>query len=698
MVRAVKFILIIIFVTGPGLVAKVFSQNEEEPAVHVQGRATDRSIKLRWAPSTPATWQLSLQYGYTIERVLLTENGKTLDKPKKILLNTVPIKPAVQRLWELEIDNDDYVAVAAQAIYGETFELADDYKSDIMKVINKAKELESRFSFTVFAADQSIKAAELSGLYFEDQTIAPGSRYLYRVYSNIPSTILKVDTGFVFLGLQDYKALPKPIDFKVTFQDHAALLSWNGTLLEKTYNSFWVERSDDNNRNFKRITEKPIVNAFSGDRPKSKSIFRMDSLESNDKIYYYRVIGINAFGETGPPSDTVSGSGKPVFAYSASVVKHEIEPDGRVKLEWTFPPEGETLLKSFDLIRVDQATKIQTELKKEIARNVRSIFDDAPLSTNYYVIRATDKYGRKNNSFPYLVQTEDSIPPLAPTELTGRIDTLGHVYVSWKANQEGDLLGYVLYRANFLSDEYIQKPGPILIDNRYVDTVRLNTLTEKIYYKIRAVDRRFNPSDFSAILTLEKPDKIPPVPPVFKDIKSDSSGIHISWNVSGSEDVVEHLLYRKAENDHEWTLVKSFTVMDSTQAYRDKFVKHKVNYAYTMLAVDDDGLESIPCQPLTMTYIANDPYPKVENIFYTIDKNKKRIILSWDYQAEEVDKFLIYKSSNDQPLALFKSVDGNTKEVNDEYSLSDTKVEYRIVVGLKTGERTRSSKPLVVKI
>jgi fibronectin type 3 domain-containing protein len=675
------------------------AQNEAlDPAVKVQGRATDRSIKLRWGPNTPATWQLANQYGYTIERIKLTENGKSVQNPTKEILNKLPIKPALQQLWEPHIDNDDYVAVAAQAIYGETFELTEDDKSNVLKVINKAKELESRFSFTLFSADQSVKAAQLSGLYFEDENIAPATRYLYRIYANIPREILKVDTGFVFLGLEDYAPLPKPKDFKVSFQDQTALLSWNGELYQKIYNSFWVERSDDEGKTFRRISRQPIVNAFSGDQPKTRSVFRLDSLASNDIVYHYRVMGVNAFGEIGPPSDVASGSGKPIFAYSASITRHEITADGKARLEWTFPEEGKALLKSFELIRVNQATKVQTELKKDLDKNLRSIEDEKPQSTNYYVIRAVDKYGRKNNSFPYLVQTEDSIPPAAPVELTGIIDTLGRVHLEWKGNLDEDLLGYSIYRANFSTEEFIQKPGPIITTNSYVDTVRLTTLTEKIFYKVRAFDKRFNPSDFSAVLVLKKPDKMPPVPPVLSKISSDSLGIRIEYIFSNSDDVVEHLLYRKAGHDQEWNLIKTIKKADTMRYYIDSEVKHKVNYEYTMLAVDDDGLESVPAPPVSGIFIDNDPYPVVESIFFSVDKVKKTITVSWTYNSHDVDKFLIYKSSNDRPLALFKSVDSNVNELNDSFGVSDSKIEYRVVAGFKSGERTRSSKPVVVKM
>lgn len=694
MLKKLRYVLTILV-----LITAVFSAyaQVENSAVKVQGRVTRQSIKLRWAPNAHTTWQLANKYGYSIERIKLLENGKKLVRPERIILNAQPIKPAVQSFWEPFMD-EDYVAVAAQAIYGETFEMKEDYRSDIIKVINKAKELETRFSFALFSSDQSLKAAQLSGLYFEDETIAPGAKYLYRIYANIPSEIQKVDTGFVFLGLQDYEELPKPKDLRAKFEDHVALLSWNGALFDKIYNSFWVERSSDRGRTFTRITKDPVINAYQGDKPKTHLIFKVDSLPDNEKIYHYRVMGISAFGDVGPPSDTISGTGKPIFPYSASITQHTITPEGKVKLEWTFPNEGANLLRSFDLLRVNQATKIETELKNYISGNSREVTDESPAAVNYYVISAVDKYGRKNDSFPYMVQTEDSIPPEGPVELSGRIDTLGRVYISWKDNKEEDLIGYAIYKANFTTDEFIQIPGPIVSENKYIDTVKLTTLTEKIYYKVRALDKRFNPSKFSALLILNKPDKIPPVPPVFKSIKSDSTGITLGWNSSDSEDVMDHLLFRKADDEIEWTLIKTLNKTDSVTTYHDQFVEHNIRYAYTMLAVDDDALESVPAEPLTIVFIANDPYPIVENIFYTIDKNKKLITLSWKYDNVQTEKFLIYRSNNDQPLKLCKSVDASITALIDEYRLSDTKVEYRIVVGFKTGERTKFSKAMVLKL
>ncbi len=669
---------------------------DDIPAVKVTARATDRSIKLRWAVDSPAAWHFTNEYGYTIERIVITENNKVIKNGARVVLNQLPFKPASEARWEAVMDQDDYVAIAAQAIFGETFELTENYSSDIVTVINKARELEMRFSYALFAADQSIQAASLSGLYYEDEAIAPQVKYLYKVYANIPSHIMEVDTAFVYVGMQDYEPLPALRDVAVKFDDHLAMVSWNGVMYEKIYNSFWVERSDDG-KTFEKITETPIVNTYNGAAPKTQTIYEIDSLPENNKTYYYRIIGINAFGELGPPSDTVSGFGIPIFAYGPSIIDHEITQKGQVKLNWKFPQEGNFLLKSFDLLRVNQATKAQEVLKTNLKPAVRQVIDSLPLGSNYYVVRANDLYGRQNLSFPYLVQLEDSIPPLPPIGLSGRIDTLGQVFLSWDNNAEPDLYGYQVYKSNFLSEQFIQLPGDIQNANSYIDSINLNTLTEKIYYKVVAIDKRFNTSDFSTILELKKPDFMPPVPPVLSQIKGDSLGIVLYWNSSSSEDVIHHAIYRKAENEQQWNLIKTISGSDTAQYFHDRQVEHRTLYQYTMVALDDDGLESIPASPLSMRWMSPRPYQPVSQLFYKLDKNAAKVSLSWAYEAGLVEKYLIYKSINGAPLMLFKTLEPTKKQLDDSFKASDKEIEYRIVAAFSTGERTELSKPLIVK-
>ncbi len=686
-----------ILIIGLLIVCLLAKAQDERAGVQLLGKATKRSIKLRWAPNNPSVWELANKYGYTIERVTLSENNKILKDPIREKLTPAPLKPADEQFWVGPMDTDDYVAVAAQAIFGETFELTENFSSDIAQVVNKSKELEQRFTFALFAADQSLEAAQLSGLYFEDEMIAPNTKYLYRVYANIPKQIIELDTGFVYLGMSDYKELPVPFDLTVDFSDQSAMISWDGSLVANVYNSFWVERSTDG-ENFEKIVENPVVNTFQGNQPKTRRIFKLDSLPSNDKLYYYRVKGIDAFGEVGPATKPVSGSGKPLFAFNARITGHNTSEAGAVEINWDFPTEGEKLLQSFEVKRFHPQTKTYEPIEEGLAPTSRSFIDERARSTNYYVISSKDKYGNGNESFPYLVQLEDSIPPVQPVGLKGEIDTTGLVYLSWTPNPDADVLGYKLFKSNFASQEFIQIPGPVIETVNFVDTIALDNLTETIFYKVRALDYRYNPSEFSAVLKLEKPDLVPPSAPVFKEIKSDSSGILITWVNSTSADLSQHVLYRRSQNESQWKVIKVVTLDDKQEFFLDRDVKHRTAYAYTMIAVDDDNLESSPANPVSLKWISRNPYPEVNQLFYDIDQNKKKVTIKWSYNQQNVEQYQVYRSTNEGPLKLIGTVASENREIEDTYTLNAQSITYKVVANFNGGDQSKMGKGLEIEL
>jgi hypothetical protein len=54
-------------------------------------------------------------------------------------------------------------------------------------------------------------------------------------------------------------------------------------------------------------------------------------------------------------------------------------------------------------------------------------------------------YGQEALSSPFDVERWDTRPPAAPTDLTGKIDTMGIVRLKWKVNSEKDLWGYRVF-------------------------------------------------------------------------------------------------------------------------------------------------------------------------------------------------------------------------------------------------------------
>ncbi|MEM7109871.1 MAG: hypothetical protein AAF519_16720, partial [Bacteroidota bacterium] len=320
--------------------------------VMVLARAGKEGIKLRWAPSKSTIWELANKYGYTVERyTLMRDSVPTSGAPYEVLMYPV-VRPAVEAIWEPLIDEDDYAAIAAQAIYGETFELTDSFDKDIFQVAQKTEERDHRYSFTLFAADQSFRVATLSGLAFTDAEVKKDEKYLYRIYANIPPSILSVDTALAFIGLSDSPPLPKIQNFRATFGDRQALLAWEKGVTEKFYNAFWIEKSVDGGDTFISITDKPIINAYSDEKAESNTFYKIDTLALDEAEVQYRIKGVNPFGEEGPWSAIVSGrAAKSVKAY-AGITSRKLHHDGSATIYWKFPETQEAEIDGFAIRRV----------------------------------------------------------------------------------------------------------------------------------------------------------------------------------------------------------------------------------------------------------------------------------------------------------------------------------------------------------
>ncbi|HAP59811.1 MAG TPA: hypothetical protein DCR93_10020, partial [Cytophagales bacterium] len=516
----------------------VWSQTNGEVAVI--GRAQPGKILLRWAPTKSAGWVYANQYGYTLERITMFRNGEAVVPVERVVLGIS--RPAPEAEWEPLIEND-YAAVAAQALYGETFELSQNYDEDIMQIVNKAQEQDQRWSFALFAADQDYQVAQMCGLAFTDEGVRPGEQYLYQVYANIPPLIYPLDTGSVYISLEDYAPLPQPREVSGVFGDGAVLLRWNRVFFEETYNSFIIERSEDGGQSFYEISEDPLVNAYVEENPNARYYYKLDSIE-NGKNYAYRIRGLTSFGEKGPPSDTIRGVGVPTIETRAQITGHEILPNGAVALSWAFDKPTEVLIDGFVVERSPQANGPFVPVSPLLGKSTRFYQDDAAMGATYYRVSLKADDNVVNPGFPYLVQPEDSIPPAIPVDLTYTLDSAGAFALTWAQNTEPDLQGYRIYQSNFENSEFVQITQEPVSQAQWLDSLNLKTLTRTQYYQVAAVDVHNNTSDRSAILRVEKPDVVPPIRPVFQPPTADSLGIHLQWVASVSTDVVSHTLYR----------------------------------------------------------------------------------------------------------------------------------------------------------
>jgi fibronectin type 3 domain-containing protein len=662
-------------------------------SIAVVGRPSIDSISLRWAPLRFLDWQAGNQKGYSVERITLARDGKVLTKPERKIL-IANFKPLTEDKWEPLVKKDKYGAIAAQALFGARFE-TDLGKSDVFTIVNKVKENDQRFSFALFSADMSLPVARASALSFADKKVKKGEKYLYRIsVSKQPGDTLR---GTLFIGTDDIYSLPKLQDLTASFKDQLVNLRWQKPYREDIYTAYQVERST-NGKTFSRISDTPLITVSSSKEASSPFEYAIDSLKDISQTFYYRVRGISPFGELGTPSDVVSGKGIASMKDVPHIISGENIQNKNILVSWEISDESASAIKGFSVERSEKPNANFEILTKELLPStVRSYEDKLPHQVNYYRVVAKGLNGQDYISPIYLAQLIDSIPPIAPVGLKASIDEFGNVELSWSPNTENDLYGYRIYKANYGSEELSQITSGPIASVRHVDKVDLNTLNENVYYQVMAIDRNQNHSPLSEKLKLPLPDKVKPQPPVMLPVKNQAQGVQLQWQPSGSDDVVRYDVYRQRSGEKEWIRIKSFnSSSDTIYQFTDLNAILNSSNSYTVTAVDDAGLESIPAMAVKGSRIDNSLRPGIKWKESIVDRENKKVTLRWEYDQLNVKSYMIFKSKENEPMKLYKTIQGSNTEFTDGMMQIGSKNHYQVMAVFESGSRSLMSKDLEI--
>ena len=660
---------------------------QDTASVKVIARSLPNKVLLRWAVDQPLAWKTANEVGFWIERATISRNGEAVVPIERKQLVSQPLKPKPLEDWEELANQDQSVAILAQALYGDSFEVSTP-GNQMGQVFAINDELEQRFTFALVAAEQNYEASKLAGWAIEDETVMAGEKYVYSVSVATPGqSISNIKNGTVYASPDLFEALPKPIGLTGIFSDKKVGLSWNFNLLQNVYTNYQVERSKDN-ISFEKLNGVPL---FSAQQPKDAteiSLFYTDSIPNNTN-FYYRVKGKTAFGETGPNSEVIQGTAEADLGFVPRIYQKQLPTDNKVILHWEFKEEGNKLIDKFELRKANTNKGPFSTVIDNIPIAARKITYEGLGRVNYFVIAAIGKNGVESESYASLVQPVDSIPPSPPSGLEGVVDTIGIVKLSWANNLEEDLGGYRIYRSYNPNNEFSEVTRATLIKTSYEDTIAAANLNRKIYYKILAEDQRYNRSQFSNVLTIEKPDNIPPSSPILNNYEVTTDGIILLWIPSSSVDVASHKVYRKRGSAQEslWEkLHESSSSNDST--FIDSTVEEPSVYSYTVVARDSTGLESLPSKPINIMW--NGRNIKEEDIRFsgTVNRELRFINLTWNVKDFNVLEYRLYKGKNDRNLRLYKTLNGTTRGYNDVDLEINSDYTYGLQIILHTGRTT----------
>ncbi|MDT8323073.1 MAG: fibronectin type III domain-containing protein, partial [Bacteroidota bacterium] len=249
----------------------------------------------------------------------------------------------------------------------------------------------------------------------------------------------------------------------------------------------------------------------------------------------------------------------------------------------------------------------------------------------------------------------DSIPPAVPSGLHAAVDSSGVLRLAWSPNTEADLQGYRVFYANDPTHEFQQLTTKITTDTLFVDTLTLKTLSEEIYYKLTALDYNFNHSPFTEALMVEKPDIVPPSPPLIHAVEAMSHGVRVSWHRSPTSDAAAHLILRRPVSGGAWVPLDSL-VSASVTSFADTTLQGTALYEYALRAYDDDGLPSPLSNVVRARALSPVRYAAPDNAVGIWDAERQEIRLRWSFEGPPC-RFMVYRTEGTAPARLYRAVD-----------------------------------------
>ncbi|MBK9190642.1 MAG: hypothetical protein IPM77_03560 [Crocinitomicaceae bacterium] len=473
-----------------------------------------------------------------------------------------------------------------------------------------------------------------------------------------------------------------------------AYLNWEAVSLQKDYGAYWVEQSTDS-IHFSKVNQYPYLFLKSADEPNKIYCDFADTSVQEGTVIYYRVSGINYFGETGKSSNTVK-------IYIPKSIYGEIHIDSVAVIGSERKIIGEFVshrtkndISKFVLLRSDSlAFGYRSVAESSVNSFDFSLSSDAGITSGdryYYKVAAVGTDGDTVYSFPYYFFTLDQIPPAIPQDLKGTINDSGIVSISWKLNIENDIRGYRIFRSNSLKEEFVEVTREFAQNGFFSDTLSLRNLTPEVYYRISAVDLNYNNSKLSAPVLILKPDTIPPVPAVIFDYLITSAGLEIKWNNSTSADLKESKLIR-SDNSKTDTLI---VWKNELLSFTDTTCVNGKSYNYSILTSDvsDNNTSSELIRINYETGIRSG----ISELNGVTDRESKKIILTWKLPAEPVYSVQIYRALNDGEFALYKTLrESGTESFADTGVAMNNQYLYKVKIVYRSGVSSLFSKTITV--
>jgi uncharacterized protein len=607
------------------------------------------SIILRWVVD-------SLRYpdgGFNVYR----QTGERGDWQR---LNSQPIVPINDR-------------AKAQLLFGNRFDELENIlfapKAKGLNLRAAIQQDENRKSLALLMADLDAQVAEALGMRFEDRTADENERYTYR--------LARVDSGHetdvaVVTGERSDEEIGPPEGLRALAKDSVVSLAWTP---DQRFSGYNIYRSERKSGTYARVNTAPVLvletehegppASENSPRRAGKAVVPevlfKDRSVRRGQTYWYNVSGINPFAQASAPSEQVS-----VEVRSVILLPVPPRPEVMVRRDTVILTWKDVSHEGVDGYCIYRAVGNPDSMQRVTRRPLRAYsFVDEGLSERtvyFYAIATMDKDGNEGALSPVaLADVLDFGAPRPPQGITIRTDT-GVIELRWQANTEKDLLGYHVFKASkdTLREHFFQATKGPIHQPVFVDRVPKGA-DYPFYYRLVAVDSTYSFSGFSPIVSGRLPDIVPPIAPIWKDLRVHKDRIQLSWASNPERDIAGYTLYRRPRGETQWTKLNTTLLSLATTHFADTSAAQGSQYEYMLQALDDANNVSKQSTIVAARRYDADPPKPPASIDVKYDSTRHRILLSWDHASDNTLRGVV----------VFRSIGENGKFVQKSRLLQD---------------------------
>jgi len=498
--------------------------------------------------------------------------------------------------------------------------------------------------------------SRFAGIQFDDKTVIVGKKYQYRITYFVNATEMELAISDPLVA-GPFVPLDSLTGFFVQADKKRSSIGWDAE--DTRFFGANLYRSVDGGEEI-RLNKNPIALSMKKDSagklsyPKIKIV---DDSVQEQHTYSYRITGLDFFG-----NETRSTTTRQVLIRDMDLPS---APDGlQKKIQklnvWLTWKNTETKdLAGFNVYRsLDDKTGFERLNSELLPPNNLLYLDQVPGTAGYYYyVTAVNSSGNEGRSDKLFADVADLFPPQVPVGLRAVADT-GRIYLSWKANNEPDLEGYMIYRTIDSDNraKFTLMNAYAIRDTFFTDSLPKN-LKNRMVYRIVAIDTSLNRSDYSEPASARMPDILPPAQPFIRNAVERDHNLVVEWISNVEPDLMGYEVLRTTNIiSHPYEKINEGLISRRGTRYTDHDVTPDTVYYYALVALDSTGNRSVQSHWFSGSVAANPAEDKLSVIIsFKAIFNKANVRLQWE--TRNTSDFIGY--------ALYNNTHGNMTKLTD---------------------------------